>query len=244
MEPIGPLTWEHRRIEKILPILESEIKKIDELQTVDPNKINQIGDFFRIYADKTHHGKEEDILFKELEDKPLNDEEREIMEQLKKEHDLSRRTVDKLLNANLDYERGNDNAILEIKKALKQLGEIYPEHISKEDTEFFHPSMNHFTVPEKQKMLKDFNEFDMNMIHKKYRMVLENLSSKPLDLFQETEHYIHKASYRCSVCGYIYSPDLGDPKHGIEKGTPWKDLPDDWVCPICLAPKDRFEKIE
>jgi len=243
MEPIGPLTWEHRRIEKILLILKSEIKKIEEFQTVDPNKIIRIVDFFKIYADKTHHGKEEDILFKELEDKPLNDEDRKMMEELMEEHNLSRRIVDKLLDANLDYERGNNSAILEIKEALKQLGEIYPEHISKEDREFFHSSMNYFTVPEKQKMLKEFNEFDRNMIHEKYRMVLENLSPEPLDLIQETEQYILKATYRCTVCGYIYSPDLGDPKHGVEKGTPWKDLPEDWVCPICFAPKDRFEKI-
>ncbi len=148
---------------------------------MEPDKIIQIGDFFRIYADKTHHGKEEDILFKELEDKPLTDEDRKMMEELKKEHDKYRRTVDKLLDANLDYKRGNDSAILEIKEALKQLGDIYPEHISKEDREFFHPSMNYFSVPEKQKMLKEFNEFDRNMIHEKYRMVLENLSPEPID---------------------------------------------------------------
>ena len=243
MEPIGPLTREHRRIEKILPILESEINKIDELQTVDPDTIVHIGDFFRTYADKTHHGKEEDILFKELEDKPLNDEDKETMEQLKKEHDLSRKLVDKLLDANIDYERGDDSALLDIKEALRELGELYPKHISKEDREFFHPSMNYFTDPEKKKMLEEFHEFDRNMIHEKYRSVLENLSPKPLDLVQETEEHIIKTTYRCTVCGYIYNPDLGDPEHGIEKGTSWENLPDDWVCPICFAPKDRFEKI-
>lgn len=49
--------------------------------------------------------------------------------------------------------------------------------------------------------------------------------------------------YECTVCGYIYDPDKGDPDGGIEPGTPFEDLPDDWVCPQCGADKDMFEKI-
>lgn len=49
----------------------------------------------------------------------------------------------------------------------------------------------------------------------------------------------------CTVCGYEYSPLLGDPEHGIPKGTPFQDLPDNWTCPRCHAPKDKFEpKVE
>ena len=47
----------------------------------------------------------------------------------------------------------------------------------------------------------------------------------------------------CIVCGYIYDPDAGDPGAGIDPGTPFEDLPDDWVCPVCFAPKDQFEKM-
>jgi len=46
--------------------------------------------------------------------------------------------------------------------------------------------------------------------------------------------------YVCSVCGYVYDPAVGDPDGGIKKGTPFADLPDDWVCPICGAAKDQF----
>ncbi|MFC2025174.1 rubredoxin [Chloroflexota bacterium] len=52
------------------------------------------------------------------------------------------------------------------------------------------------------------------------------------------------AKYECTVCGYIYDPALGDPEGSIEPGIPFEDLPDDWVCPICGATKDQFEKIE
>ena len=50
--------------------------------------------------------------------------------------------------------------------------------------------------------------------------------------------------YRCTACGYIYDPEEGDPEHGYEPGTAFEDLPEDWVCPSCGAPKSMFEKVE
>jgi len=52
------------------------------------------------------------------------------------------------------------------------------------------------------------------------------------------------AKYRCSVCGYVYDPELGDPDGDIKPGTPFEDIPDTWVCPVCGASKDQFEKEE
>jgi len=51
------------------------------------------------------------------------------------------------------------------------------------------------------------------------------------------------AKYRCSVCGYIYDPAVGDPSAGIKLGTSFESLPADWVCPECGVGKDQFEKI-
>ena len=48
--------------------------------------------------------------------------------------------------------------------------------------------------------------------------------------------------YECSVCGYVYDPEDGDPDNGVEPGTTFDDLPDDWPCPICGEGKDVFEK--
>lgn len=48
--------------------------------------------------------------------------------------------------------------------------------------------------------------------------------------------------YKCIVCGYIYDPEQGDPAGGIEPGTQFSDLPDDYLCPICGATKDEFEE--
>ncbi|MCF8062623.1 MAG: rubredoxin [Deltaproteobacteria bacterium] len=48
--------------------------------------------------------------------------------------------------------------------------------------------------------------------------------------------------YVCTVCGYVYDPDEGDPDNGVDPGTAFADVPDDWTCPVCGASKDQFEK--
>jgi rubredoxin len=48
--------------------------------------------------------------------------------------------------------------------------------------------------------------------------------------------------YVCGTCGYEYDPEVGDPDNGVEPGTPWENVPDDWVCPLCRLGKEAFEK--
>lgn len=48
----------------------------------------------------------------------------------------------------------------------------------------------------------------------------------------------------CEPCGFIYDPEEGDPDSGIEPGTPFEDIPDDWMCPICGADKASFRELE
>ncbi len=50
--------------------------------------------------------------------------------------------------------------------------------------------------------------------------------------------------YECSACGYIYNPAVGDVDNGVEVGTAFADIPDDWVCPECGVPKEDFEPID
>ena len=50
--------------------------------------------------------------------------------------------------------------------------------------------------------------------------------------------------YVCDVCGYIYDPAVGDPDNGIEPGTAFEDLPEDWLCPLCGVGKDEFSKLD
>jgi len=49
--------------------------------------------------------------------------------------------------------------------------------------------------------------------------------------------------YVCTVCGYVYDPEVGDPDGGIAPGTEFKDIPEDWVCPLCGVSKSDFELV-
>jgi rubredoxin len=52
------------------------------------------------------------------------------------------------------------------------------------------------------------------------------------------------SKYQCNVCGYIYDPADGDPGNGVQPGTPFSELPDEWHCPLCGADKSQFTKLE
>lgn len=48
--------------------------------------------------------------------------------------------------------------------------------------------------------------------------------------------------YVCTICDYVYDPKVGDPENGVAAGTPFENLPDDWLCPVCGVSKEEFEK--
>jgi len=50
--------------------------------------------------------------------------------------------------------------------------------------------------------------------------------------------------WECTVCGYIYDPEKGDPENNIPAGTPFEQLPENWTCPVCGAPKSQFIKLQ
>ena len=50
--------------------------------------------------------------------------------------------------------------------------------------------------------------------------------------------------YTCLLCGFIYDEETGWPDDGIEPGTRWEDVPDDWLCPDCGAIKEDFIMVE
>lgn len=50
--------------------------------------------------------------------------------------------------------------------------------------------------------------------------------------------------YKCMLCGWVYDSEKGDVEHGIDAGTLFEDLPDDWKCPLCGAGKDMFQLVE
>lgn len=173
--PAGPLMAEHRVIERMLTVLERHLGVIAATRAVDPGLIDTATDFIRTYADRCHHGKEEDILFRRLADKPLDDELAEMMTGLIEDHVRGRSMTRSLIEANSRYRLGDVSALSQIESFLRDLVEFYPVHIEKEDRHFFKPCLEYFTDAEKQAMLPDFDEFDRALIHEKYRDIVEAL---------------------------------------------------------------------
>jgi hemerythrin-like domain-containing protein len=169
---------EHRLIERMLAAVEGALAEIDAAQRVDPELVSKAVDFIRTYADRTHHGKEEDILFKELSARPLSADDRRAMDELIADHAFARQATADLAHANEQYRNGEEAALASIVGQLRVLCDFYPRHIGKEDKVFFPAARAYFTDEEDQAMLAQFWAFDRAMIHEKYGQVVEALESK------------------------------------------------------------------
>jgi hemerythrin-like domain-containing protein len=177
MQARGPLMIEHRLIERMISLIKGTLVQIQVTRKVDPDFVDTAVDFIRMYADRTHHGKEEDILFRDLDKCPLSVEDRRAMMALIEDHIFVRQTVKALVAANTRYRNGDESALSDIAGRLQTLVGFYPKHIEKEDKIFFPASRSYFTEEEDQAMLAEFWEFDRKMIHEKYKSVVRGLEN-------------------------------------------------------------------
>ncbi|MFP4071404.1 MAG: hemerythrin domain-containing protein [Desulfovibrionales bacterium] len=168
---------EHRLIERMVDVLKAEIDLIKLGQGPDIDLLRRTVDFFRMYADRCHHGKEEDILFRELKKKDLSPELRARMDELIQDHKDARQMVSSLEEATTSFSQGNDDAREQIRTLLARLVAFYPHHIKMEDNHFFHPCMEYFTKEEQKAMLDEYWEFDKNLIHEKYGTIVDRFET-------------------------------------------------------------------
>jgi hemerythrin-like domain-containing protein len=126
LKPIGPMMREHRLIERMLGLMDRELERIMSGQGADPVLIETAVDFFRTYADRTHHGKEEEIYFRDLAKKDISDEHRTTMNDLIEEHSYARGEVRALLASNQRHASGEPGAVEEIVGHLEKLVSFYP----------------------------------------------------------------------------------------------------------------------
>ncbi|MFA5411363.1 MAG: hemerythrin domain-containing protein [Candidatus Omnitrophota bacterium] len=178
MMPAGYLMIEHRLIERMVRLMATELTRMRKRNKADPGFLGKAVDFIRNYADQCHHGKEEEILFREMAKKKLDPRHRGRMNQLVREHRMGRRSVKRLVAALAVYKGRKIPALRGIKRELKWLAEFYPQHIVKEDKGFFIPAMSYFTKKEQQRMLLEFCRFDGSSIQKIYRRLIEIMEKK------------------------------------------------------------------
>ena len=177
MEPQGALMAEHRLIERMIAIIEKKLAQIKKEHRVEPTFIDAAVDFIRIYADLTHHGKEENILFRNMAEKNLSQPDKQTMNELIEEHVFVRKTTKLLADANTWYRQGDSSALAQIVKQLHSLVDFYPKHIAKEDKIFFPASRAYFSQKEEQAMLAEFCRLDREMIHRKCESIVDGLET-------------------------------------------------------------------
>jgi hemerythrin-like domain-containing protein len=171
---------EHRLIERMLNVIKAVISKIEFKHEIDPVFVDIAVDFLRVYVDRTHHGKEEDILFRELKLKSLTPDDQRIMNELIKEHVLVRQTIALIVSANKRYRDGDDIALIIIANNLKTLIEFFPRHIEKEEKKFYPASRAYFTDEEEQVVLAEFGKLDQKVVHEKYESAIIELENQQL----------------------------------------------------------------
>jgi hemerythrin-like domain-containing protein len=178
MEPIGPLMKEHRLIEKVVDVVRQSLAVMRETGRVDLEVERAIVDFFRVYADRLHHGKEEDILFRALEKKSISAEHRKTMERLVEDHKRGRKLIAGLGGAIERYAAGASDTLERMADIHQDLVLLYPAHIAVEDGEFFYPVTEYFSREERDRMVEESEGFDKEFIHQLYRDRVGALSKK------------------------------------------------------------------
>jgi hemerythrin-like domain-containing protein len=124
--------------------------------------------FMREYADGCHHGKEEDILFEQLQERDLSEKHQEIIERLLNDHVRGRELAAGLEGATDRWDDGDEAARADILEAMQGIAELYPDHIATEDDDFFIPVMDYFSDEEKEEMMEDMWDFDHELFTEMY----------------------------------------------------------------------------
>ena len=151
-ETLKVLFDEHRRIAAVIGLMHKSLM----INRAEDKLASMLTEFFKNYADRIHHGKEEDILFASAAQKDMSEEHKQIMEELLQEHKKGRELVKKLI----DKDKRKDT--------MKELISLYSKHIIKEDNHFFDPVMQYFNDEEKKEMKKKMEESDSTAGKERY----------------------------------------------------------------------------
>lgn len=108
------------------------------------------------------------------------------------------------------------------------------------------------TVQEAERLLGELSSFLANGVEKGAGPLVVALDRAPESDAQEaarpTRESVASSSefkqWVCVICGWVYDEAAGDPEHGVAAGTRWRDVPDDWRCPLCDVGKDDFAMVE
>ncbi len=178
VKPTDVLKEEHREIKLMLEILEKICQKLEEGEEVDAKHLESVLEFIRTFADKCHHGKEEDLLFPEFEKVGIPKEQGPIGVMLM-EHDFGREFVKGFAEGIEEYKKGSEKAKEKIIENARKYIELLREHIDKEDNILYPMGEEHLTEEKRKELLENFEKVEREVVgegvHEKMHEVLHIL---------------------------------------------------------------------
>jgi hemerythrin-like domain-containing protein len=137
--------------------------------------IDRVVDFVYAHTERVHHGKEEEILFRELDSKPLSPEHRQMMERLVREHVEVRHLAEDLIEARERYVEGDQKALKTVEDTIGRLSDLYPDHFQTEEETFFPAAQAYLEDSEAEVLLEAMRGRHRAMIHEEYGTMVDGL---------------------------------------------------------------------
>lgn len=180
MNPTGILMEEHNGIKLMLEILTKVCDKLDRGDKIDPEHLEKILEFIRVFADQCHHGKEEDLLFPAMEKAGIPNDGGPIGVMLT-EHSAGRDYVKKLAEGIEQYKQGGQEAISKIIENSRGYIELLSQHIDKEDNVLYPMADSQLTQEVQNQLVKDFQKVEEEKIgpgkHEQFHQLLNQLKN-------------------------------------------------------------------
>lgn len=178
MTPTDQLKQEHQGIELMLKILDKVCLKLESREKVETEHLERILEFIRVFADKCHHGKEEDLLFPEMERAGISKDRGPIGVMLL-EHGKGREYIKRMNEALAEYKRNEPNAPSKFVENARNYIALLTQHIDKENNVLFPWGEKVLLEKQKEKLLEDFEKLERERIgegkHEEFHKLLHYL---------------------------------------------------------------------
>lgn len=178
MKATEQLKAEHEGIKLMMKILNEMCEKLELGERVDPGHLKQVVEFFKVFVDKCHHFKEEELLFPALLAAGFPEKEGPVGVMLA-EHEQGRAYIREIAEGVEAYLKGDKSAVSRIAKNARVYSDLLTEHILKENTMLF-PMVNKAIHPEKRKRIfEGFEKIERERIgpgkHEEFHHLMEHL---------------------------------------------------------------------
>ncbi len=179
MKPTEQLIKEHDSIKVMLKVIEKVSQKLEAGEEINYEHLDSIINFIRIFADKCHHGKEEDLLFSAMEEVGIS-KERGPLGIMLSEHELGRKYVKGMDGGVARYKKGETKAALQIAENARNYATLLTQHIYKEDNVLYPMADMYLSENKQQELIEEFDKVEREKIgigkHQELRDILHCLS--------------------------------------------------------------------